>query len=120
MRFDQMRETVTFKKLSDTARNIGIKGEAGHWAAMAYEVAIETPDGIGIHHEMGHFLMNVQANGTTQDELFAPVIRQATIPRPSPDQGNGRASRAGTQGALIFHDAAEHDEASLGLDLRLQ
>ena len=81
MRFDQMRETVTFKKLSGTARNVGIKGEAGHWAAMAYEVAIETPAGAGIHHEMGHFLMNVQADGTTKEELFAPVIRQATIPR---------------------------------------
>ena len=81
MRFDQMNETVRFKKLSGTARNIGIKGEAGHWAAMAYEVAIETPAGEGIHHEMGHFLMNVQADGTTKDKDEAPVIRQATIPR---------------------------------------
>lgn len=81
MRFDQMRETVTFKQLPGTARNIGIKGEAGHWAAMAYEVAIETPAGDGIHHEMGHFLMNVQADGASKDALEAPIIRQATIPR---------------------------------------
>ena len=81
MRFDQMRETITFKQLPGTARNVGIKGEAGHWAAMAYEVAIETPSGDGIHHEMGHFLMNVQADGTTKEDLKAPIIRQATIPR---------------------------------------
>ena len=81
MRVDQMRETVRFKKLGGVARNIGITGEAGYWQAMAYEVAIETPEGDGIHHEMGHFLLRVLESGETRDNLRGDIIRQATIPR---------------------------------------
>ena len=53
MRFDQMRETVVFRKLGGTANNVGVTGKIGHWVAMAYEVSIRRPEGEGIHHEMG-------------------------------------------------------------------
>ncbi len=93
MRFDQMRETIEFKKIPELARNVGITGEAGFWQAMAYEVSIKTPNGPGIHHgihhEMGHFLLNVLEtgetpvleNGETDNQPRGDVIRQATIPR---------------------------------------
>ena len=87
MRFDQMRETITFVKLGGQARNVGVSGEAGFWQAMKYEVAIETPAGKAIHHEMGHFLLNVlegteeNLGGDTLEDLRGDVLRQATIPR---------------------------------------
>ena len=73
MHFDQMRETITFKKiLGPPARNVGIKRDAGRWADMAYEVSIETPTGVGLHHEVCHFLMNVAADGITKEKVSAP------------------------------------------------
>ena len=82
IQFHQMRETITFKEIG-IPRNIGITGEAGFWHAMAYEISIKTPEGEGIHHEMGHFLLNVMDDdpGNTPEELRGDVIRQATIPR---------------------------------------
>ena len=82
MLFHQMRETITFKEIG-IPRNVGITGEAGFWHAMAYEISIETPEGQGIHHEMGHFLLSVvdDNQGQTRDDLRGDVIRQATIPR---------------------------------------
>jgi len=81
MRFDQMRETITFKPRG-IARNVGITGQVGFWQGMSYEVSIETPEGESIHHEMGHFLLNVKdKDGETHEELRGDVIRQATIPR---------------------------------------
>ena len=82
MQFHQMRETITFKEIG-IPRNVGITGEAGFWHAMAYEISIETPQGQGIHHEMGHFLLNVidDIGGETRDNLRGDVLRQATIPR---------------------------------------
>lgn len=80
IRVDQMRETITFKKIG-SARNIGVTGEAGFWQSLAYEVSIETPEGEGIHHEMGHFLMSIKEDGNTFENFTAAIIRQATIPR---------------------------------------
>ena len=82
MQFHQMRETISFKEIG-IPRNIGITGEAGFWHAMAYEVSIETPEGRGIHHEMGHFLLSVKdaQRGQTREKLRGDVVRQATIPR---------------------------------------
>ena len=49
---------------------------------MAYEVEISNPNGEGIHHEMGHFLMRVKdESGETHEPDRAEIIRQATIPR---------------------------------------
>ena len=83
MRFDQMRETITFKKLPRPfARNVGITGRTGHWLAMSYEINITDIDDQGIHHEMGHFLMRAKDDsGETHDQLLAEIVRQATIPR---------------------------------------
>jgi hypothetical protein len=82
MQFQQMRETITFKRIG-IPRNVGITGEAGFWQAIAYEVGITTPDGQGIHHEMGHFLLKVldDVEGQTPEPLRGDIIRQATIPR---------------------------------------
>ena len=81
MQFHQMRERIEFREIG-IPRNVGITGEAGFWHAMAYEVSIETPDGQDIHHEMGHFLLNVKdESGETKENLRGDVIRQATIPR---------------------------------------
>lgn len=110
MRVDQMRETITFKKLGGLARNIGITGEAGFWQATAYEVSIETPDGDEIHHEMGHFLLGVLESGQTRENLRGDVIRQATIPRANAMMTSG-VLEPGTIGKAIaeqdtpFYDA---------------
>lgn len=82
MRFDQMQETIVFKKLAGTANNVGVTGKIGHWVAMSYEVSIQKPDGEGIHHEMGHFLLKAKdATGEAHKPIGATIIRQATIPR---------------------------------------
>ena len=83
MRFDQMKETITFKKLpKPPARNVGITGHTGHWLAMSYEVDIKDVEDQGIHHEMGHFLMKAKdESGETHHKDHAEIIRQATIPR---------------------------------------
>ncbi len=74
MRVDQMRETIEFKKLGGLARNIGITGEAGFWQAMSYEVSIETPAGVGIRHEMGHFMLKILEGGETREDLGAMLF----------------------------------------------
>lgn len=82
MRFDQMRETIVFRKLDGTANNVGVTGKVGHWVAMAYEVSIQKPGGEGIHHEMGHFLLKAKdKTGEAHEPLNSTIIRQATIPR---------------------------------------
>ena len=49
---------------------------------MAYEIEIKTPEGDGIHHEMGHFLLKAKdESGEAHEPLRSSVIRQATIPR---------------------------------------
>ncbi|WP_298511832.1 hypothetical protein [uncultured Kordia sp.] len=98
LRFDQMRETIVFKKLG-VARNIGISGEEGFWDGMSYEITIRNPaikdpdghkDGKAIHQEMGHFLIRVISEKEPLAKLppeesgngeKAQIIRQAAIPR---------------------------------------
>ncbi|NME72776.1 hypothetical protein [Flammeovirga aprica] len=102
---DPMRETMTFKKIG-SARNIGEVGEAGFWQSMAYEIDIrnhtfpdpKNPDGKGIHHEMGHFLLQVDSLEDDADaivsqrgsDLSGVIIRQATIPRANSFMTHGR------------------------------
>ena len=82
MRFDQMQETIKFRKLGGTANNVGVTGKVGHWVAMAYEVSIQKPDGEGIHHEMGHFLLKAKdPSGEAHNPFESTIVRQATIPR---------------------------------------
>ena len=80
VRVDQMRETITFKFIGGRARNIGVTGQAGFWQAISYEVDVKTPKGESIHHEMGHFLLNVLKDGETEKELEGNILRQASIP----------------------------------------
>jgi len=82
MRFDQMRETIVFRKLDGTANNVGVTGKIGHWVAMAYEISIQNRDEEAIHHEMGHFLLKAKdSTGEAHVPLGSTIIRQATIPR---------------------------------------
>lgn len=110
MRIDQMRETIRFKKLGGIARNVGITGEAGFWQAMAYECSIETPNGDGIHHEMGHFLLKVLESGETGQNLRGDVIRQATIPRANSMMTTG-VLQPGTVSDAIYEQAAPFYDA---------
>ncbi|MEM9896826.1 MAG: hypothetical protein AAF789_10690 [Bacteroidota bacterium] len=109
-RIDPMRETITFKKIG-SAQNIGISGEAGFWQSMSYEIDIrnprlndpQNPDGKGIHHEMGHFLIKVDslvddANAIPHERgrmdfgqnISGVIIRQATIPRANSFMTHGK------------------------------
>ena len=81
IRIDKMRETISFRRLPGSARNIGITGQAGFWQGMAYQIDITNPQGDEIHQEMGHFLLQVKEDGETAEELTGTIIRQATIPR---------------------------------------
>ena len=88
MRYHQMHETITFKKLPGEARNVGVTGKAGYWQALTYEISITTPageddhqPGEDIHHETGYFLLSVKDGGDTPEEDQGRIIRQATIPR---------------------------------------
>ncbi len=114
MRSDVMRETIKFKKIG-VARNIGVEGEEGFWESIAYEIDIRNPnindhnshpDGKGIHHEMGHFLLKVKSeespeaipheNGRVDVEevggsnVSGIIIRQATIPRANSFMTHGK------------------------------
>lgn len=110
MRIDQMRETIRFKKLGGIARNVGITGEAGYWQAMAYECSIETPNGDGIHHEMGHFLLKVLESGETGQNLRGDVIRQGTIPRANSMMTTG-VLQPGTVADAIYEQASPFYDA---------
>ena len=49
--------------------------------AIGHEVSIETPAGVGICHEMGHFVPKILQGGETREDLRGNVVRRATIPR---------------------------------------
>jgi len=124
IRVDQMRETITFKKLG-IARNVGVTGEAEFWDGMSYKIDIETPRGEGIHHEMGHFLIQVVPDDgsfdTNQgearfppipsgDEFRGRIIRQASIPRANSFMTHGElrvgsVSRAIDKGISVFYNS---------------
>ena len=120
MRVDQMRETVTFKKLGGIARNVGITGQAGFWQAMAYECAIETPAGDGIHHEMGHFLLKVLESGETGEDLRSDIIRQATIPRANSMMTTGVLEPGTIADAIAVQDTPFYDAKPKANDDQLQ
>ena len=120
MRVDQMRETVKFKKLGGIARNVGISGQAGYWQAMAYECAIETPEGAGIHHEMGHFLLKVLEGGETGENLRGDIIRQATIPRANSMMTTGVLEPGTVSDAIALQDVPFYDSKPKANDAQLQ
>ena len=120
MRVDQMRESIEFKKLGGLARNIGITGEAGFWQAMSYQVSIETPDGDGIHHEMGHFLLRVLESGDTDENLRGDVIRQASIPRANAMMTTGELKPGTISDAIAEQDSPFYDAKPQTSDSALQ
>ena len=120
MRFDQMRETITFEKLDGMARNVGITGEAGFWQAMKYEIAITDPEANGIHHEMGHLLLSVKEDGDTKESLKGPVIRQASIPRANSMMTNGTLEIASVADAIRSGAGKVYDAKPRSDDAQMQ
>lgn len=116
MRHDQMRESISFKRLG-VARNVGVTGEAGFWAGMAYTIGIRNLAGEDIHQEMGHILMQVEdQNGDTIQPLEAPILRQASIPRANAVLTPGKLFIGSVVGAPDIYDAYP----SAGLNAPLQ
>ncbi len=69
---------------------------------MKYEIGIVNSfTGDGIHHEMGHFLLNVKdSGGETKNRLEAPIIRQASIPRANSMMTTGTLKIGSVQDAI--------------------
>jgi hypothetical protein len=119
-RFDQMRETATFRTVPGLARNISVTGRTEHWRAMSYQISVERPDGAAIHQELGHFLLRVLENGETPNSLRGDVIRPPTVPRANALMSAGELRRGRITDAVNEQKCLSYDLKPRAADRRLQ